>query len=30
MDNKLFDEATLKNIVKLISCFIKNDDKFYS
>ena len=28
-DNKLADEVTLENVVILISCIIKNDDKFY-
>ena len=30
MDNKLLDEAFLKNVVKLILCFIVDDNKFYS
>ena len=28
-DNKLADKITLKNIVILISCVIKDDDNFY-
>ena len=29
-DNKLADEVSLKNVVVLILCVTKDDDKFYS
>ena len=29
MDHKSVDQVTLKNVVVLISCFIKDDGKFY-